>query len=98
MYRNAYWGRRGNYRSMPTDWPQRDERMGWLGDRAMECIGESFMFRQALLYEKWARDIRDSQLPDGMIPDLSPPYWPFYSENVTYPAELCIRDSIEGVQ
>ena len=95
MYRNAYWGLRGNYRSMPTDCPQRDERMGWLGDRAMECIGESFMFRQALLYEKWARDIRDSQLPDGMIPDLSPTYWPFYSENVTYPAAyLCVVDML----
>ena len=95
VYRNAYWGLRGNYRSMPTDCPQRDERMGWLGDRAMECIGESFMFRQALLYEKWARDIRDSQLPDGMIPDLSPTYWPFYSENVTYPAAyLCVVDML----
>ena len=95
VFKNAYWGIRGNYRSMPTDCPQRDERMGWLGDRAMECIGESFMFRQALLYEKWARDIRDSQLPDGMIPDLSPTYWPFYSENVTYPAAyLCVVDML----
>ncbi len=95
VYRNAYWGLRGNYRSMPTDCPQRDERMGWLGDRAIECIGESFMFRQALLYEKWARDIRDSQLPDGMIPDLSPTYRPFYSENVTYPAAyLCVVDML----
>jgi len=34
-YKNAYWGIRGNYRSIPTDCPQRDERMGWLGDRSM---------------------------------------------------------------
>ena len=42
---------------MPTDCPQRDERMGWLGDRATGCIGESFVFGNTLLYEKWLRDI-----------------------------------------
>lgn len=33
IHKNAYWGIRGNYRGMPTDCPQRDERLGWLGDR-----------------------------------------------------------------
>ena len=40
IYKNAYWGIRGNYRGMPTDCPQRDERMGWLGDRAVGSQGE----------------------------------------------------------
>ena len=41
IYHNAFWGIRGNYRGMPTDCPQRDERLGWLGDRTMGCYGES---------------------------------------------------------
>ena len=95
IYHNAFWGIRGNYRGMPTDCPQRDERMGWLGDRAMGSFGESFMFRPTLLYEKWMRDIQDSQLPSGQIPDVSPTYWPFYSENVTWPAAYpCIVDML----
>ena len=39
-FKNAYWGIRGNYRGMPTDCPQRDERQGWLGDRATGCFGK----------------------------------------------------------
>lgn len=95
IYHNAYWGIRGNYRGMPTDCPQRDERMGWLGDRAMGSFGESYMFRPTLLYEKWLRDIQDSQRLNGQIPDVSPTYWPFYSENVTWPAAYpCIVDML----
>ena len=44
VYHNAYWGIRGNYRSMPTDCPQRDERMGWTGDRTTGNYGESYIF------------------------------------------------------
>jgi len=38
IYHNVFWGVRGNYRSMPTDCPQRDERLGWMGDRASESL------------------------------------------------------------
>lgn len=86
LYHNAYWGIIGNYRSMPTDCPQRDERMGWLGDRAMGCFGESFLLDNALLYEKWIQDIEDQQKPDGSIPDVAPDYWNVRSENVTWPS------------
>lgn len=83
IHQNAYWGIIGNYRSMPTDCPQRDERMGWLGDRGMGCAGESFLVEQGLLYAKWIEDIRDSQQPGGSIPDVSPDYWDVRTENVT---------------
>ena len=88
IFTNAFWGIRGNYRSMPTDCPQRDERMGWLGDRATGCFGESYMFDQALLYEKWLRDIQAMQRPDGCVPDVAPAFWSFdqQSGNVTWPA------------
>jgi len=86
VYRNACWGIKGNYRSMPTDCPQRDERMGWLGDRAIGCFGESFIFDNQLLYRKWAQDIADAQLESGSLPDIAPAYWINYSDNITWPA------------
>ncbi|MDR0823488.1 MAG: glycoside hydrolase family 78 protein [Prevotella sp.] len=86
IFHNAYWGIIGNYRSMPTDCPQRDERMGWLGDRATGCFGESFMVENALLYEKWIQDIQDSQLSSGSLPDVAPNFWDVRSENVTWPS------------
>ena len=52
VYSNAYWGIRGNYRNMPTDCPQRDERHGWMGDRTTGCWGESFIFENCLLYRR----------------------------------------------
>jgi alpha-L-rhamnosidase len=86
IHKNAYWGIRGNYRGMPTDCPQRDERMGWLGDRATGAYGESFLFGNALLYNKWLVDIEESMSPEGVISDVSPRYWTLYSDNVTWPS------------
>ncbi len=90
IYQNIVWGVRGNYRSIPTDCPQRDERQGWLGDRSAECKGEAFMFRNALLYAKWVQDMVDSQKENGSVSDVCPAYWPFYNDNVTWPASLVI--------
>ncbi|MEE9432591.1 MAG: family 78 glycoside hydrolase catalytic domain [Melioribacteraceae bacterium] len=84
IYKNAYWGIRGNYRSIPTDCPQRDERQGWLGDRAAASRGESFIFDISKLYNKWNSDIRDAQRESGSIPDVAPSYWPFYNDNTTW--------------
>jgi alpha-L-rhamnosidase len=86
IFRNAYWGIRGNYRGMPTDCPQRDERQGWMGDRVTGCFGEAFLFDNALLYAKWLQDIEDSQNPEGSISVVSPKYWTLYNDDVTWPA------------
>ena len=86
VYHNAMWGIRGNYRGMPTDCPQRDERMGWLGDRATGCYGESFIFSNHLLYSKWLYDIEDSQNEAGSIPNVAPVYWEVRNDNMTWPA------------
>lgn len=86
IYRNIVWGTRGNYRSIPTDCPQRDERQGWLGDRSEECKGEAYLFNIAPLYAKWRQDIADAQKPSGSIPDVAPAYWPIYSDNITWPS------------
>jgi len=90
IYKNAYWGIRGNYRGMPTDCPQRDERMGWLGDRAVGARGESFVFDNHQLYAKWLQDIEDAQSPEGSVPDVAPTYWKIYSDNMTWPAAYLI--------
>jgi alpha-L-rhamnosidase len=84
VYMNAYWGIRGNYRSIPTDCPQRDERQGWLGDRAAGSRGESYLFGVQNLYRKWLIDVFDSQKETGSISDVSPAYWPLYNDNVTW--------------
>jgi alpha-L-rhamnosidase len=90
IYQNALWGIKGNYRGMPTDCPQRDERMGWLGDRAVGSHGESFMFNINNLYAKWLDDIEQSQREDGSVPDVAPNYWSIYSDNMTWPGAYVI--------
>ena len=90
IYRNAVWGIRGNYRGMPTDCPQRDERQAWLGDRSTGSQGESFIFSIRNLYSKWLDDIEESQRPDGHLSDIAPNYWNSYTNNVTWPATYII--------
>ena len=86
VYRNAFWGIRGNYRGMPTDCPQRDERMGWLGDRTTGCYGESYLFDNRRLYAKWLQDIADSQEPSGSLPNVVPRFYDILGDNMTWPA------------
>ena len=88
VYRNAYWGIRGNYRSMPTDCPQRDERMGWTGDRTTGNYGESDIFDNHQLYAKWLTDADDCQWDNGSLPNVIPPYWRGYTDNMTWPGAV----------
>jgi len=90
VYRNIFWGVRGNYRSIVTDCPQRDERQGWLGDRSAEAKGETFLFNTAPLYAKWVQDMADAQKDNGSVPDVCPAYWPLYSDGVTWPSSTII--------
>ena len=88
VYHNATWGIRGNYRSMPTDCPQRDERMGWTGDRTTGNYGESYIFNNHQLYAKWLTDAEDSQWDNGSLPNVIPPYWRGYTDNMTWPGAV----------
>ena len=88
VYHNAYWGIRGNYRSMPTDCPQRDERMGWTGDRTTGNYGESYIFDNHQLYAKWLSDGDDSQQENGSLANVIPPYWRGYTDNMTWPGAM----------
>ena len=85
---NAWWGIYGNYKGMPIDCPQRNERQPWLGDRTMGSLGESFLFNNERLYTKWMRDICESQREDGVFSDVAPAFWNYYNDDVTWPAAL----------
>jgi len=86
IYKNAWWGIAGNYKGMPIDCPQRNERQPWLGDRAIGALGESFLFDNSKLYAKWLDDIEQSQTAEGVIPDVAPAFWNYYTDDVTWPA------------
>jgi alpha-L-rhamnosidase len=95
IYKNAYWGIRGNYKGMPVDCPQRNERQPWLGDRSTGAYGESFIFDNAKLYAKWLDDIEESQTAEGRIPDVAPNFWFYYKDNMTWGgAYLTIADML----
>lgn len=85
IYKNAYWGILSNYKGMPVDCPQRNERQPWLGDRTTGAYGESFIFDNGRLYAKWLDDIQQAQKADGSIPDVAPAFWRYYGDNVTWP-------------
>ncbi|WP_372772656.1 family 78 glycoside hydrolase catalytic domain [Mangrovibacterium sp.] len=84
IYKNAHWGILSNYKGMPVDCPQRNERQPWLGDRTVGCYGENFLFDNAALYRKWIDDIAYSQKSDGAISDVAPAYWRYYSDNMSW--------------
>ncbi|SCD21501.1 Alpha-L-rhamnosidase [Proteiniphilum saccharofermentans] len=86
VMKNAFWGIRGNYKGMPVDCPQRNERQPWLGDRIIGGLGESYLFENVQMYSKWMDDIREAQREDGCIPDVAPAFWNYYSDNVTWPS------------
>ena len=86
VYKNAWWGIASNYKGMPIDCPQRNERQPWLGDRVIGAMGESYLFDNAKLYAKWMDDIQQSQTEEGSIPDVAPAFWNYYSDDVTWPA------------
>jgi Alpha-L-rhamnosidase N-terminal domain./Bacterial alpha-L-rhamnosidase. len=94
IYKNAFWGIRSNYKGMPVDCPQRNERQPWLGDRAVGCLGESFVMENGQLYSKWMDDIRDAQREDGCIPDVAPSYLNYYTDNITWPSVFLLSSDM----
>lgn len=95
VYKNAYWGIKSNYKGMPVDCPQRNERQPWLGDRTTGADGEAFIFDNSRLYAKWLDDIEQAQKADGSIPDVAPAFWRYYGDNVTWPGTyLSVADML----
>ncbi|MEP0366437.1 MAG: family 78 glycoside hydrolase catalytic domain [Cyclobacteriaceae bacterium] len=90
IYQNTWWSTVSNYKGMPVDCPQRNERQPWLADHAAGAQGENFMFANAPLYKKWLDDIRLAQKADGSISDVAPPFWNYYSDNMTWPGTYLV--------
>jgi alpha-L-rhamnosidase len=72
LQENIVWGQRGNFLSVPTDCPQRDERLGWMGDAQVFVRTASFNMDVAAFFEKWMADVQDAQSPEGAFPDVAP--------------------------
>lgn len=72
LWRNILWTQRGNMLSIPTDCPQRDERLGWMGDIQIFVGTGIFNMDMAAFFTKWMRDVRDAQAEDGRFADFSP--------------------------
>lgn len=72
LYNNIWWGQRSNFLSVPTDCPQRDERLGWTGDTQIFARTALYNSDAADFYRKWMRDLRHSQREDGAYPDIAP--------------------------
>ena len=69
---NIQWGQRGNYLSVPTDCPQRDERLGWMGDAQVFVRTASYNADIAAFFTKWLVDVDDGQTAEGSFADVSP--------------------------
>ena len=75
LYSNIIWGQRSNYVSIPTDCPQRDERLGWTGDAQIFSRAAAYNADVASFFHKWMGDMRDSQGSDGAYPSVAPYTW-----------------------
>lgn len=72
LYQNILWTQRANFFEIPTDCPQRDERMGWTGDAQIYVRAATFNADIASFYTKWLRDLNDDQWDYGAYPAYAP--------------------------
>ncbi|MFC5471546.1 family 78 glycoside hydrolase catalytic domain [Cohnella suwonensis] len=72
LYANITWGQRGNFLSVPTDCPQRDERLGWTGDAQIFARTASYNMDASRFFNKYVIDMIDCQQPSGAFTDVAP--------------------------
>jgi alpha-L-rhamnosidase len=72
LYQNIVWTQRANFISIPTDCPQRDERLGWTGDAEVFVRAATYNADGGAFYTKWLVDLEDAQRPGGGVPDVAP--------------------------
>ncbi|HEX2862525.1 MAG TPA: family 78 glycoside hydrolase catalytic domain, partial [Lacunisphaera sp.] len=72
LWRNGLWSQKDNFLSVPTDCPQRDERLGWMGDAQVFCRTATCNMDVAAFFTKWMVDVEDAQTPEGIFPDIAP--------------------------
>jgi alpha-L-rhamnosidase len=72
LQHNIQWGQNGNFVDVPTDCPQRDERLGWTGDAQAFCRTAAFNRDVAAFFTKWLKDVASDQRAGGEVPDVIP--------------------------
>ncbi len=72
LWLNGLWSQKGNFLSVPTDCPQRDERLGWTGDAQVFSRTAAYNMDVAAFFTKWMTDIQEAQTPEGIFPDTAP--------------------------
>ena len=75
LYHNIVWGMNGNFLDVPTDCPQRDERLGWTGDAQIFCRTATYLKDTYTFYSKWLRDLEADQTFEGGVPHVVPDIW-----------------------
>jgi alpha-L-rhamnosidase len=72
LQHNIQWGQKGNFMDVPTDCPQRDERLGWTGDAQVFFRTAAFNMNVAGFFTKWMKDVASDQLANGSVPFVVP--------------------------
>ncbi|MGD0343057.1 MAG: family 78 glycoside hydrolase catalytic domain, partial [Bacteroidales bacterium] len=72
LQHNIVWGQNGNFLDVPTDCPQRNERLGWTGDAQAFCRTAAFNYDVSLFFTKWLKDVAADQKPGGEVPVVIP--------------------------
>lgn len=72
LFKNIIWGQKGNFLDVPTDCPQRNERLGWTGDAQVFVRTASLNFDVERFFKKWLRDLAADQGRDGCVPHVIP--------------------------
>ncbi|WMJ89584.1 alpha-L-rhamnosidase [Anaerocolumna sp. MB42-C2] len=84
LWHNLVWGQKGNFIDVPTDCPQRDERLGWTGDAQIFCRTACFNFGADSFFTKWLEDVKADQFYNGaipfVVPNVLPTDWSFLTE------------------
>jgi alpha-L-rhamnosidase len=72
LHHNILWGLKSNFVDVPTDCPQRDERLGWTGDAQIFCRTASYLMQTQTFFAKWLVDLKYDQTPEGGVPHVIP--------------------------
>ncbi len=72
LYHNIIWGQKSNYLDIPTDCPQRDERLGWTGDTQVFCRTAAINYDVERFFKKWLGDVAIEQMDDGAVAGIVP--------------------------
>ena len=97
LFENTLWSQRDNFIDIPTDCPQRDERMGWLGDAQVFAKTASYNYDTRKFFGKWLGDVRAEQHENGSVPEVVPNFW-CTDKSSTSPCEITTLSPLFAVK